>query len=68
MATQQPRVQVTISEAVRDYLELKSKLSGKPVATLLSDLAFEAMRTELPELIQLDRVRSKATNENHDKS
>jgi predicted DNA-binding protein len=47
------RPQVTLSDSVYDYLELKSELTGRPVATLIADLAFEAMRSELEELQKL---------------
>jgi hypothetical protein len=47
------RPQVTLSEAVQDYLELKSELTGRPVSTLISDLVFESMKSELSELVAL---------------
>ena len=55
--TQRPtRPQVTLSESVQDYLELKSELTGRPVSTLIADLTFEAMRVEFEELKRLKKA------------
>jgi len=55
------RLQVTISESVHDYLQLKSTLTGKPIATLIGELTFESMRRELADLIELKKL-TKETN------
>jgi len=47
------RPQVTLSDSVQEYLELKSQLTGRPVPTLIADLAFDAMRSEFGELLEL---------------
>ena len=65
--TQQPpkntRLQITLSGSVLDYLELKSKLTGRPAASLIADLTFEAMRTEYRELKELqDALDADTTN------
>jgi hypothetical protein len=58
--TQQPpkntRLQITLSGSVLDYLELKSQLTGRPAASLIADLTFEAMRAEYRELKDLQKA------------
>ena len=60
------RPQVTLSESVQEYLELKSQLTGRPVPTLLADLAFEAMRSEFGELQELKAKLDKAKRDSTD--
>jgi lipase chaperone LimK len=46
-------MQVTVSDAVREYLQLKAELTGKPEATLMGELAFDAMKQEFADLLDL---------------
>lgn len=54
------RPQVKVSDTVQKYLDLKSELTGRPIATLISDLCFDAMRAEYGELLELKEKISKA--------
>ena len=49
------RPQITLTDPAMDYLELKSKITGRPVATLIADLVFDAMRQDYSELLTLER-------------
>ncbi len=52
-SSRQNRMQVTVSDAVREYLQLKAELTGKPEATLMGELAFDAMKQEFADLLDL---------------
>lgn len=49
------RPQITLTEESMDYLELKSSLTGRPVATLIADFVFDGMQKEYSELLKLKR-------------
>lgn len=53
------RIQVNLSSDVREFLELKAKLTGKPPGSIAGTMLFDAMVREYPDLIQYLELRQK---------
>jgi hypothetical protein len=51
------RIQVNLSPDVREFLELKSKLTGKPPGSIAGMMLFDAMVRESPDLVQYLQLR-----------
>lgn len=62
--SRQTRLQVTVSDSVREYLQLKAELTGKPEATLMGELAFDAMKQEYADLLELKAKLTEAAKLN----